>query len=301
MKPVIVSYSELDAFRQCNHKHLLGYKERWTAPSTSPALAKGTLWHLVLEDHYKLLMAWQRAGRPRAIDIDGALMPVELALMQRMNFHVFDEGGNYAHPEYGPLIEWMYQGYIEKYGLDSKWQILAVEHGPVVPLPTERGTRSMFRLKLKIDLVVKDLSMTHPKIWIVDHKSGKDLPTEKMLDIDDQFGLYTWAMRQLGKPVFGSIHNAARTQRNKSPMALEDRMMRTMLSRTDRELDRIAIEAYQTAREAYGPLNKGQRAPDSDRCRWRCDFTEPCLHGRKGLDEKQFLIDLGFTQQFERH
>lgn len=263
-----------------------------------------------------MLKRWQELGRPRAMPImagrpgettvanedTGVVMPVEQAILKVISRHLYDEGGHYTHPEYAPLIEWMYQGYIETYGLDEKWQIIAVEHGPVIPLFTERGTRSTFRLKLKIDLIVKDLSMRHPKLWGVDHKSGRDLPKDKELDIDDQFGLYSWAMRQIGRPVFGFIHNAARTQRNVSkPQPLDERFHRTMLTRTDRELDNIALEAYQTAREMYGPLNKGQRAPDSDRCRWRCDFTEACMHGRKGLDEKQYLIDKGYTQQFERH
>lgn len=309
-KTHVISYSELDTFRQCNHKHLLGYKERWTAPGTSPALARGTLWHIVMESHYKILKVWGEEGRPRALPItlvahaadtnniksSNVLIPIEQALHKAAMAHLYEQGSPVS--EHSELVEWMYSGYIELFGLDEEWKILAVEHAPVMWLPTERGTRSSFRIKMKLDLIVK----WDGKIWIVDHKSGKDLPTEKMLDIDDQFSLYTWGLRKLGKRVFGQVHNAARTQRNVSkPQPLDERFGRTRLYRTDRELDTVAIEAYQTCREAYGPLNKGQRAPDSDRCRWRCDFTEPCLHGRKGGDEKQFLLDLGFVQDFTRH
>lgn len=316
MKAQIVSYSEIDAARQCLKKHEYGYKERWQPPETSPALAKGTLWHLVMEDHYKLLKAWQGAGRPSALnslqiqaagiatvtDDANVLIPIDKALLMAANRHLYDEGGNYVHSEYSPLIEWMYEGHLKAYGLDEKWRILAVEHGPTVRLPTAKGTGSMFWLKLKIDLIVEDLSMARPKVWIVDHKSGKDLPKDKELDIDDQFGLYTWAMRQLGKPVFGSLHNANRTQRNKSPMALDDRMKRSRLSRTDRELNRIAVEAYQYARLAYQhKIGEAPRSPDPDRCRWRCSFTEACMHGRKGMDDRQFLVDKGYVQDFTRH
>lgn len=287
----LVSFSELDAFRQCPHKHQLSYKERWQGSSTSPALRRGTLWHAVLETHYRYLLECQHP--------DVTYDPNELLARVRPFF--YPEVGDPTEDQ--ELIHWMYLGHIDHYGTDPNWKILAVEHNAQVWLPTLKGTRSSFKLKIKIDLVVLDRRTGG--LWVVDHKSGKDLPTEKMLDIDDQFGLYTWGLRQLGKQVMGSLHSAARTQRNKDqtkhPQALEDRFRRTRLFRTDVELDRIAQEAYLTFRRAYAIKGEAERAPNSDTCRWRCDYTEQCLGGRKGMDERQFLIDSGFIQDFTRH
>ena len=296
MKPVTGSFSEVDTARQCLHKHDLGYKQRWKRPTTSPALAKGTLWHEVLETHYLELMATQ-PGQHEGVEympdtrLDRAVAAVKPLL--------FTPGGDPLN-EVAELVAWMYAGYIESYGIDEQWRILGVEYATEVWLPTLTGARSMFRLKLKIDLVVRQ----DGHIWVVDHKSGRDLPTKKQLDINDQFALYMWALRQLGKPVFGSLHNAARTQRNKDPntQPLDKRFSRTRLTRTDVELDTVAREAYQMLRAAWAiPIGQAPRSPSDDLCKWRCDFLEPCLFGRKGNDERRMLEELGFVQDFTRH
>lgn len=295
---VLVSFSELDTFRQCPHKHELSYKQRWQSPTTGPALVRGTLWHAVMEAHYGYLKEVQEAngfafGWDRHVDI--------AELSARVDALLIPERGE--QNEHQVLVEWMYQGYLDLYGFDAKWEVVAVEHNAVVTLPTARGTASQVKLKIKMDLILRD---DRKRLWVVDHKSGKDLPKEKELDIDDQFGLYTWGMRKLGKPVFGSMHNAARTQRNKDPIKhpqlLEDRFSRTRLVRSDVELDTLAVEAWRAARRAYAiKPGEADRAPNSDTCRWRCDYTEACLAGRKGFDERQMLIDTGYVQDFTRH
>jgi len=133
----------------------------------------------------------------------------------------------------------------------------------------------------------------------VDHKSGADLPSERELDLDDQFGLYTWGLRKLGVAVFGSIYSAARTRQTIEPKTLEERFSRTRLYRTDQELETLAREAWATARAFYRyRVGQEPRAPDSDRCRWRCPFTEPCLLGRKAGPgaERRFLESGGWEQ-----
>ena len=294
MKTATGSYSEIDCARQCLHKHELAYKERWREPSVGPALARGTLAHEVLAAHYTSLKETQGSGMgdPERLDlcVNAALAVLEEAKRDG------------ADPETVELVGWIYAGYIEYYGTDPHWTILAVETNDLVWLPTATGGRSRFQLKLKADLVVRQDN----RIWIVDHKTGKDLPTGKQLDIDDQFGLYTWGYHQLGKDVFGSLHNAMRTQRNKdqtkNPQTLESRMTRTRLTRTPDELDTVAVEAYRTLRRAHSlKIGEAERSPNTDTCRWKCSFTEACLFGRKGLDERRMLADMGFVQDFTRH
>lgn len=301
MKTVIASYSELDTLRQCLFKHELGYKERWSAPQTGPALSRGILWHQVMETHYRMLLLIQRE------QASGIETISDRAVAQR----IFDAVKVFLHnpitgqqSEEQELIEWMYRGHVEYWGLDPQWEILAVEHAPEVWLVTANGTRSRFRLKMKIDLIVRERSTRN--IWVVDHKSGKDLPKDKELDLDDQFGLYTWGLRQLGHTVHGSIHSAARTHRNKDqtkhPQPLHERFARKPMYRTDRELDVLALEAYRALRQAYAiPVGEAPRSTNPDTCRWRCNFTEACLYGRKGLDHRAFLRDTGFVQDFQRH
>lgn len=295
---ITISYSELDTARQCLFKHDLAYRGRWRAPDTSPALSRGTLWHAVMESHYRTLMVYQQAAR--AGD-DWGEARLQMELRRAVMPHLYDP--SMRQTEQQELVEWMYTGYLEHYGLDPDYTILAVEHAPEVWLPTDRGGRSRFKLKLKIDLVVR----WQGKIWLLDHKSGKDLPKKKELDIDDQFGLYTWAMVRLGRPVLGSIHSAARTHRNKDqtkhPQPLETRFLRTPLYRTPRELEAIALDAYKTAVAMYRwEPGEAPRSPNTDTCRWRCDYTESCLASRKGIAlVTDHLRDLGFVQDFTRH
>lgn len=271
----IISYSELASARQCLHKHDLEYRQRWVAPRKGRALTIGTLWHQVMERRY------QTGGTFPSMDFRDLL---------------WQENGE--RDEIQDLVAWMFDGYVAKWNQDRDWKILAVEHVAHVWLPTPRGTRSSFLFKMKIDLVVK----IDGRIWLVDHKSGQNLPTEKDLALDTQFGLYTWGLRKLGKNVHGAIYNAARTQRNKAEMRLEDRFSRTLLYRTEDELENLAVEAYKTARRMYQhEEGYAERSPVPDTCGWKCSYTEPCLAGLKGLDEREFLLSAGYEQQFERH
>lgn len=304
----VISFSELDTARQCPLKHQLAYVERWSRPQPpDSALSKGTAWHAAMEAHYRML---QRAGDRvlRTADQE-AIRLACIDAVQRV-IRPLDESLQ-------DLVWWMYQGYLALYGLDPEWEVLAVEHAAECRLPTVTGGRSTFILKMKIDLVVRNRRTRN--VYVVDHKSGKDLPGGKLLELDDQFGLYTWGMRQLGRKVFGQVHNAARTYRrqddikNPGSTPLDERFRRTPMHRSDRELDIVAVEAYQTALARYRQQSEVNRAvltdprvtsprhTDPGTCAWRCDFRDACLAGRKGLSVQGYLRDSRFEQVFERH
>jgi len=292
----IISYSELDTAKQCSLKHELAYVKRFSKPQPpDSALAKGTAWHAVMEAHYSAIR--RHSGSAFVLKQAQASAQAEMEKMP---------------DELADLIWWMYRGYCDLYGPDPEWEILAVEHSAVCRLPTPRGTPSSFYIKVKIDLVVRNRRTRN--VYVVDHKSGKDLPGEKSLELDDQFGIYTWAMRQLGKKVFGQIYNAARTYRLQEDIAtpgttpLDKRFRRVPLFRTDKELDATMVDTYLLARARYREqaevIRMGLHSPrstDPERCSWRCDFKEACLAGRKGISIEGFLRDQGFAQSFERH
>lgn len=294
----IISYSEIDTAKQCALKHQLAYVERWSRPADPlSALGKGTAWHQVMDAHYTALRRTQ--DEPADVRLKAAREAATEQLREMPD-------------ELADLIQWMYDGYAEFYRDDPHWKILGVEHNAVCRLPTINGNPSSFYLKVKIDLVVQDRRTKN--VYVVDHKSGKDLPGEKLLELDDQFGLYTWAMRQMGKKVFGQVHNAARTYRlqndirNPGSTPLDERFRRTSMYRTDKELDIVARETYQLAHARYAQQTAvtrvgamSPRSTDPERCSWRCDFKEACLAGRKGIDIRGFLHDQGMEQNFERH
>lgn len=310
---VVVSFSELSTFRSCPLKHLLAYKERWTKPpEEGSALDKGTMWHSVLEVHYLAVQAFQRGECTEDEAKDRIAAQIAEILWNQST------GGQ---SETQSLVWWMYQGYYDRYGFDSDWEILGVEvkfqqrlHGPDGPSP--------FILKGKLDLVVRDRKSR--KIWVVDHKSGAYLPVEENLDMNDQFGLYIWLLNEAGVPVIGAIHSANRTQRNKGDLdenwgedgkalipgikrqTLEQRMKRTLMARGKRELANIARDAWATAVNAY-PEAVGLEPlpvysnPDTMPFTWTGEWREVYLMARKGRNLRTALQELGFVQNFERH
>ena len=280
---IVVTYSEMDTFRQCPLKHRWSYGERWTkTPKVGSALAKGTLWHNVLETHYEQI----RRGETDPDALRG------FALQQHLTDP--DSGGQ---DDDQVLIEWMYEGYLDHYGLDPEWEILSTESAGQVPLPHESGR---YYLRFKIDMLVRHRATG--KIWLVDHKSARDFTRQAEIDIDDQFGLYTWALRELGIPVFGFIRSDTRTQRNKGAMTADQRFRRVSTYRTDVELHNIAVDAALTADRAWGdPQEVPHSSPAPDRCTWRCDFLETHLLVRKGIDAETALRDFGFHQSEKKH
>lgn len=285
----------MGSYRQCPHKHQLEYKERWQSPNRSPALARGTLFHKVMEAHYRGLQM-----NPRTTPAADRLRASRgLAQAQLSAFRLAG-----TDPEVVDLVEWMYEGYVDMYADDPDWEIVEVERQYVVPLRTASGQKSRFSVKLAIDLLVRDWSM-QGKLWLVDHKSGRDLPARKEVDLSDQFGIYVWALKQVGVDVFGCQWNAARTQRNKSkPQPLAERHSRILISKTAVELESVARDMYASARQAYSSRSLGERHADPDTCNWKCQYLDACLLGRKTdspQKEREFLHDAGFRQDFTRH
>lgn len=250
---------------------------------------KGSLFHKVMEGHYRSLM-----------EHPGDLILAREAAEKWLTEWEKEWGGE--NGENADLIWWMYQGYCDRYGADDDWDIRGVEQKLEVPLLTASGQKSRFTLKMQIDLIVRIRSMKN-RLFIVDHKTGADLPKRKNLDMADQFAFYLWGMRQLGYEAFGAMWNAARSKRLLREMTLDERFARPLLSRTDQELSTIAREAYATARKAYARNAIAERHPDADTCDWKCSYTEACLLGRKTNDEREreYLIDLGYTVDHTRH
>lgn len=294
---IVVSWSEIDSARQCPLKHYLEYKQRWQReqPTAGP-LARGTLFHEVLAAHYRELM--KRGSKPKNLDsAKRAAQAVLERAWERVN-QTEDE----SYGELVGLVEWMYAGYVNFYGVDEDFDIVAVEHTAVVPLLLPGGKPSGFGIKIKVDAVFRMKS--NGRLILVDHKSHNNLPGEKELDLDDQFPIYEKGLSDLGKPVFCSYYNAVRSQRLKTRVQdLKDRHARYFMARTPRELDNIAADVLATVQNMHRPNATHERHPNPDTCRWRCGFTDPCITGRKYGEARmiQHLRDLGFAQDFQRH
>lgn len=297
-----VSWSELDCYRQCPKKHQLAYKLRWSKPPRDDsALAKGNLFHEVKE-------AWYKSLKDKPGDRFAAMEAVGKCIDAMK-----DRG---VEQELIDLIMWMHEGYVQVYGLDDDWEILAVEHTIIQPLMHHPSVKSRFDLKAKMDLIVRDKS--RGLISIVDHKTCTNLPDDKELELNDQFGLYELLLSRTGMRAFNTIHNAARTVRNQGDIhlpgtpgykttmkaqPLEKRFSRTLMKRTPRELLMIEQETIAAFTTAYSPGNAHERHTDDERCKRRCSFTEACLQARRAGDDSripQILQLTGFEQFYGR-
>jgi hypothetical protein len=297
--PETVSYSEIDTYRQCALKHQLSYMERWrkTGDEAEP-LVRGTLFHSVMEAHYGALLKWQQepvgTPVPEAQDLFLAVAPF-----------LYEEGTG-EQSDRQELVEWIYRGYVEHYQADYDWEIVAIEHPIEFPMFNRHGEVSDIVLKGTVDLIVKDHS-AGGGLWIVDHKTCKNLPKQKDFDMEDQTGIYTFLMKRNGFDIRGAIYNHCRTERLKTrEMGMDERFKRTLTVRSDDELFRMVAEAEEQIQEAYQrdlgvdtpEVRDAPRTPDGERCGWKCGYTEPCLAGRKmgPMKTRQFLRQVEFAQ-----
>jgi hypothetical protein len=292
---IITSFSELDTFRQCPLKWELGWRQRWWKEPDEKR-QRGSNWHLIMQAHYKTLQEQQRArGRVtlHPSEIRRVMDACRHAVLPLLYDHETGE-----QSEQQALLEWMYDGYVQQWRNDPEWWVEDIERTMVVPLPAVtpglhgRLSKRYF-IKVKIDLVVKN---PRGQRLVVDHKSSQYLKNSMEFQIDDQFGIYTWALRQAGRPVFAAVHNNARTHRNKGPMRLEDRFKREIQFRSDTELWNLALDAARTAQAMHGH-DQIYSSPDPERCKWKCDFLDVHLEMRRGIPPATALKDYGFVRR----
>jgi hypothetical protein len=295
----VVSYSEIDAYRQCRLKHQLAYIENWRVPAEdeAEALARGTLFHSVMESHYAVIKMAQEQNAVQGLQMKD--------FWNEVNYHLYDDAGSQSERQ--ELVEWMYTGYVEKHLTDdlSNWEIVEIE------MPMQVNLGPGIDLAGTMDLLVKDKRLGGG-LWIVDHKTCKNLPKQKDFDMEDQTGIYAYlAKTQLGLDIRGAIYNFVRTYKLVRDMDLEERHLRHVTVRTDRELETMAREAYGLMVEAYDRYSYSDfedptkrevfdapRSPDGERCGWKCGFTEACIAGRKDGPERtrSYLESIGMEQ-----
>lgn len=277
-EPVVVRHSEIADFRHCPLKHRLAWVEGWWSPAREAGGARdlGTVWHAAMKVRYSLIKDGQT-------DED---------LIEEAVADEIEE----ANPEMRETLWWMYEGYVEKYGLDPDLEILSVEETLRVPLYDEDerplvievdGVRRPVLYSWTTDVLAR--SRIYRGLMVMDHKSTSQ-PLGKMdIDLSDQFGLYTVAWRRLGENIRGQLVNQVKTKQLKRPMTLDERFDRVPSIRTKVELRNIELDAVDTIYAMLSPRNR-RRAysnPDPRSCGWKCDFKEPHLRMRRNTDPRK--------------
>lgn len=266
---IVVRHSELKDFAQCPLKHRFGWVEGYRLPD-SAASSLGTAWHLVMAHHYRVLMANYATQQ---FDVNGIYEVVSVWLLNHFR----------ESPHYETLV-WMYVGYVGNWGLDPHWKVLSVEQTLIVPFIEPTGARSRYRYQWTTDLLVQDMDLPGEPLVVVDHKSTKNPIGRVDIDLDDQYGNYTWAWRRFGKPVLMQVCNQAKTVKLKRPMTLVERFSRTPGYRTERELIEIEQDTLAKAKATQTKANRERpySAVDPRVCSWKCDYVDVHLALRKG-------------------
>jgi hypothetical protein len=323
-----VSYSELDTFRQCPMKWQMGYLHGYKAVREKEAFRLGHVWHEIMERHYLTIKEYQDNyfNAEHQSPQRGAI--AERGLLERCAGEVGSVMDK-LDDDTRALMEWAYGGYVEAYGCDPDWRIIATEQRGQVAL-TPGGREIVY----VIDLVVEDRD--YGGFWIVDHKFPGDLASDLEIDLDDQLGLYwfCWmidpynADAQVGADrVNGALLNEARKKQNKGDVpgavetwervkaaggkpgakpkaqTLDQRFRRTRTSRTPEELETIAADALKVTvmMDLAVQHDALYSSPNPKQCQWKCDFKEVHILSRSSnIPMIEVLEDFGFRSRAQR-
>jgi hypothetical protein len=268
-----ISYSEISDWRQCKRKHRLGWVDQWRKPEPARPLKLGSLWHDVMEAHH--------TGQEEAVGLllDDQPEKIETGIL----------AGYSATEDLTPVLRWMYEGYVERYGpgRDEPFRVIEAEKFWMVELPNPRT--HVTHLKVKLDLLIEFFGDNTQQVW--DHKSGASAPDIYGLELDPQFAFYVWAARMLGYNCKMAVRNFARTKQLKRAMTLEERFIRHPIVFTKAMVD-AAIADLEGDLELMA-LGMDGRTPGND-CSWKCGYREACQasYRKPGL-EVPVLLETG--------
>jgi len=289
---LVLSHSQVDAFSQCPLKWSAGYRMRLSPPERPARLAIGSAWHKVMEFYRKW---WAESGDPLH-GVQGAQLAAN-NIVDLVPAAVVDD-------EIVERMHWMLEGYIERWvetGEDSRWHIMDVEVRFDVPLIEDVSFIGY------VDFVKIEKATGRTVIGDTKTTSGKDISKayySEDLAFEPQFARYIAAMRRFGVEVDGFEWDAARTDRLKRAMTLEERYGRVhdwtndaAAERAWSELEVLAGVMLETAR--------GERPvyanPISWVCKARCDFfAGHKLATETGRDFEQACLDYGYVKKEQR-
>lgn len=302
MAKVVIRHSRLRDFRRCPLKEKMKWQDGWHSPKVSEASALGSAWHEVMAAHYNEIRCQQKQlgydHWVKSVNNDYVPQTAPDYLLDDVQASVLDA----LDSDKADTLQWMYQGYVDLYGLDPDWEILVVEREFEAQLLGPSGKPSGFWLQWHTDLMVRDHSMGG-KVLVIDNKSTAAPVGQNDIDLDDQYGLYVWGARTLGYNVIAPVANQAKTKQLKRPMTLDERFVRTFSYRTHIEQNNIMADALATMKAMTSAANRRlpYSNPDPRICGWSCEFLDAHLAARKdprGYDVLNSLLPArGFTQE----
>lgn len=224
----LLRQSERTCFRRCPRQWWWAYREGLKLRKMDSGAAWfGTGMHLVLAE-------WYVPGKKRGRN------PLETwAEFTKDSYETIRVESNFSDEDlvtYENAIDLgrdMIEMYLELYGEDPEWEVIAVEKRFAVRIPDPNDPTKAIAIDVgTFDLVIRNIRTG--KIWLVDHKTCKAFEY-RHLTIDDQGGSYcalaTFALREEGligpkESVQGIIYNFLRkAKRDTRPEDSEGRKL----------------------------------------------------------------------------
>lgn len=232
----VVTYSELRERRRCPYKAHLNYDRRITPIIKSPGLREGTIFDAGMNALYDYV----------ALTGSYSTDPMREAMVQQWaeERDRIEARIPMMAEEWEPLqdrVDLLYEvadAYVAYAAQNDCFErIICTQHEGRVPVINEYGRASTkYDLRFKLDgLVVID-----GKLWVLENKAWKTIAQDaiRMLPLDEQCGMYLWALRQqvkrhevlediadavkrYGMPV-GVYYNIIRKATPRTPALLKD-------------------------------------------------------------------------------
>lgn len=177
-----ISASMRSSFKRCRYQWHFRYMRKLEPKHTAPALRFGTLIHTALEGYYR--PGVQRGPHPARIFEQAYEREFKDALA--MGFK--DEDDKW-HEAKGLGID-MLEHYVEHYGHDDEWEVLATEQVFTMPVYQPGTHRVIGRYIGVLDLIMRHRPTKN--IWFWDHKSAKSIDTSYLAMDDQSSGYWTY-------------------------------------------------------------------------------------------------------------
>lgn len=181
-----ISASMRAVFKKCRYQWSFRYVRRLETKISSSPLRFGTLVHTALEQYY---VKGVKRG-PHPVFTFEAAYNAELKVASKMGFK--DEEGTWLDAL--ALGMGMLEHYVDTYGADKEWKVLATEATFEQPVYDSVG------IKVGIYVGVLDLVMLHiptNQIWFWDHKTAKTIETSHFALDDQSSGYWTYGVEWL--------------------------------------------------------------------------------------------------------
>ncbi|MDR7534527.1 MAG: PD-(D/E)XK nuclease family protein [Armatimonadota bacterium] len=233
------SFSELETFQRCRRLWWYTYEQGWAPKRDATQLRRGAWVHTLLAAYY--------AGRDWRAEHDAQLAAVLEAAL-------FDEEREALRAE-ADLIAGVMERYVEHYA-DERWEVVEYDGAPLVERELLITLPSGRPLKIKVDLVARDLESE--LVWVWDHKTRQDFDKhmEAETDYDPQLSIYTLGLRALSLPVAGGLHNFLRMRlpaeprlnkdgtMSRAPIITDEPTVRRFIARSGVRIDDAELLAY---------------------------------------------------------